>query len=613
MPTPLSNLTTTQKGLVLVLVPVAFELVCVAGLAMMLSSADAQLTRLSRQEQMLFSIKRVGSLCAQSILQVLSIETANDAQVASQKLNDVEHYLQSTINDYQFQKYPEMKDIIENAVSVKRDVASILKISRTFVETPDRAHRKLFFEESRSRSVLAILSFDELAKSAIGSESLLNKAIPAEMDAIRLYVVFVLLIIILFSITITLGLVRYFTANIQERLKIISSNAERLAAGRTLLPPITGDDEIAKLDQVLHESNALLTDYKKQERAIIDNAADVICALDKKLRFQNASEAAIKLWQIEAADLLGTSLVSLLPESEVIATRESFERITQTKMGQFQNVIPRKSGEQSNFMWTVRWSDEQQQFFCVVHDVTERVKISELKREFLAMVSHDLRTPLSSVGISFAMLLSGKRGPLPKEVEQLLLTAEKSSRMLRSLIDELLELEKLESNKLSLDLQYVRAFNVCAAAKESLGAMASLASVSVQGPTTDAAVLGDESRLVQAITNLLSNAIKYSPAHTRITIEVQKLEEMVMISVSDQGPGIAPEERSLVFEKFRQSEAVSHVSMKSTGIGLAIVKLIVEAHGGEVGVLSEIDHGSTFWLKIPLYSGPDADAEEIDE
>jgi signal transduction histidine kinase len=205
--------------------------------------------------------------------------------------------------------------------------------------------------------------------------------------------------------------------------------------------------------------------------------------------------------------------------------------------------------------------------------------------------------------MSLELLLTGKRGefsePVRKEIEK----ADRGTKRLKELADDLLDLGKLESGKQSLDRSPVHAFNICAAAKEALEDLAKGAEIKVVGPNSDALVLGNENRLVQTVVNLLSNAIKFSPRGSTITLSVERKGDVAEFTVTDQGPGMPAEDIPLVFQKFRQSAAKSNVAVKGTGLGLAIVKAIVEAHQGEVGVRSEPGKGTTFWFTVSACEG----------
>ena len=141
--------------------------------------------------------------------------------------------------------------------------------------------------------------------------------------------------------------------------------------------------------------------------------------------------------------------------------------------------------------------------------------------------------------------------------------------------------------------------------------MATQAQVKLVKPHNDGLMFGDQGRLVQVMINLLSNAIKFSPPGAQVILAVDQLDQFIELSVSDSGPGIPSEDHALVFEKFRQSASVSDAGTKSSGLGLSIVKAIVGAHGGEVGVESTVGKGSRFWLRIPRYSGPEEEEGEL--
>jgi signal transduction histidine kinase len=127
--------------------------------------------------------------------------------------------------------------------------------------------------------------------------------------------------------------------------------------------------------------------------------------------------------------------------------------------------------------------------------------------------------------------------------------------------------------------------------------------VKIVKPNNDSLIFGDERRLVRVLINLISNAIKFSPRGSTVVVALKNLGAATEVTVADQGPGIPEEDRELIFEKFRQSKSES--SVKGTGLGLAIAKLIVEGHGGVIGVNSVLQKGSTFYIRIPNFDGGD--------
>jgi PAS domain S-box-containing protein len=351
-----------------------------------------------------------------------------------------------------------------------------------------------------------------------------------------------------------------------------------------------------------------LTNARQQELAIIDNAAEVVCVLDSRLRFVEANQTSAKIWGYSPDDLRGRSLLSMVNENEVDDIRASFHSYSgdnARRKGEVQTAMRTAKGASGFFAWNLQWVPDKSGFFCVVRDVTEVRKMELLKRQFISIVSHDLRTPLTSIGMSIALLLSGKRGAVPSQAGQLLENADRSMIRLMALAEDLLELDRLEAGKQILSLSCVHAYNVIAAAREALQQMAQVAQVEIRGPDGDALMLGEERRLVQVAINLLSNSIKFSPANSLVSISILQTDDVVEVRIADQGPGMTSDDKALVFKKFQATRTKSNIAIKSSGLGLAIVKAIVEAHHGDVGVESKLGAGSTFWFRIPRYRGDD--------
>jgi signal transduction histidine kinase len=173
------------------------------------------------------------------------------------------------------------------------------------------------------------------------------------------------------------------------------------------------------------------------------------------------------------------------------------------------------------------------------------------------------------------------------------------------LIGDLLDLEKLDSGKLVLQPACASAYDICSAAKDAVEHFAQRQQIKLIMPEGDAAIYGDERRLIQVVINLLSNAIKFSPRGANVSMKIAPAGNLVEISVIDQGAGIPEQDQEVIFERFRQSTSKTDSGVKGTGLGLAIVKAIGEAHNGQVGVESKLGEGSRFWMKLPAFTGGD--------
>ncbi|WP_404375586.1 ATP-binding protein [Vreelandella aquamarina] len=228
-------------------------------------------------------------------------------------------------------------------------------------------------------------------------------------------------------------------------------------------------------------------------------------------------------------------------------------------------------------------------------------KANKAKSEFLSSMSHELRTPLNAI-IGFAQLLSkGRRDPLSEKQQRQVSQIEKSGQHLLSLINEVLDLAKIEAGHMTLSIEPISIEGVIEDACNTLEANMDATGIQlIRYPINSTwSVSADYTRTKQILLNLLSNAIKYNREHGTITIEVTQQDSELRISVSDTGPGIASERQEELFEPFNRLDA-EHGTIEGTGIGLAITRELVERMSGCIGVESQLGKGSTFWFTLPL-------------
>ncbi|GIW05388.1 MAG: hybrid sensor histidine kinase/response regulator [Dehalococcoidia bacterium] len=235
----------------------------------------------------------------------------------------------------------------------------------------------------------------------------------------------------------------------------------------------------------------------------------------------------------------------------------------------------------------------------LVRDITERKKVDLLKNEFVSTVSHELRTPLTSIRGSLGLLKGGVGGALPPEAANLVDIAFKNSERLVRLINDILDIEKIESGKLPLERRPLDLGHLVESAIEANEGLAAELGVrlTIGERTTPAIVLGDYDRLMQVMANLLSNAAKFSPAGAEVRVDVTRSRGGFRVAVRDQGPGIPDQFRSRVFERFAQADSSDRRQKGGTGLGLSITKAIVERHGGTIGFETS-ESGSTFWFEL---------------
>ena len=264
---------------------------------------------------------------------------------------------------------------------------------------------------------------------------------------------------------------------------------------------------------------------------------------------------------------------------------------------------------------------EERQRFVRLKDFADQLekanqelrKIDAMKSEFVSIASHELRTPLAAIKNAVQLMLSGKTGEINENQAKFLSMAERNINRLTNILNDLLNLSRIESGKIELKFENVTLKGVIELTASALRPHADVKSIQIEAevPEQLPAVYGDQEKIEQILTNLIGNAIKFTPDGGKILITAKPLSkdkrggfgDMVAVSVKDTGIGIPPEHLEPIFEKFHQVESSLQRSVSGTGLGLAITKGLVEAHQGKIWVESEVGKGSAFTFTLPLAEG----------
>ncbi len=367
------------------------------------------------------------------------------------------------------------------------------------------------------------------------------------------------------------------------------------AGGDTFVASVRDVSERRAAEQALRQS-------EQRTRSILDNMLGGLITIDAAATIESANPAAEAIFGYERGELVGRALTALVPEGVGdrpaylrTAFARAIGRITEWR-GQ------RQSGEEFPFelsMFEFTGGGEGRHFAGSVRDVSERHAVEKLKGEFISTVSHELRTPLASIRGSLSLLAGGILGDLSDEAREMVTIAERNCVRLIGLVNDILDIERLEQGRLHMEMAEVAMADVLARTRDAVQAFAAERQVAVEMEPTAAAVQGDDGRLVQVLVNLVSNAVKFSPAGATVRVLVRERGGRVRVEVTDRGRGVPASHRAAIFERFRQVESSDARDKGGTGLGLAICKAIVDQHGGEIGVESEVGQGSTFWFEIP--------------
>lgn len=252
--------------------------------------------------------------------------------------------------------------------------------------------------------------------------------------------------------------------------------------------------------------------------------------------------------------------------------------------------------------------DEIAQLDSVFHQMSKALRQSEQTRqELMAMVSHDLRAPLSSIQISLSLLAAGAKGNLPETAAAEVATAEANCLRLISLVGDLLDTSVLRSGELRM---YKAECEIDGAVNKAIRAVAPLArakSIVIMFAESEIRAAFDQDRIVQVLVNLIGNAIKFSPTQEVILIKAEQSQGRLLVSIEDKGPGVPVELKERIFEAYEQAQGAEP---NGTGLGLAIAKAIVTAHGGTICVRANVDGGSTFAFDLP--TDDDSPSESVE-
>ncbi|KAF0676481.1 PAS domain-containing sensor histidine kinase [Profundibacterium mesophilum] len=249
-------------------------------------------------------------------------------------------------------------------------------------------------------------------------------------------------------------------------------------------------------------------------------------------------------------------------------------------------------------------------YVAVVRDITVRREVEDAKREIVSVVSHEMRTPLTSIRGSLGLLSSGTMGALDEQAASVLAIAERNCERMLLVVNDMLDLEKIQSGMMDFTLNVIDLTQIVALSTEDNEGFASQfgVDVAVQLPDHPVRIKGNGDRLAQVMTNLLSNAVKFSPKGGTVEVRLEPRKDSWRVSVTDAGPGIPEADKHTIFDRFSQAKPVDGVERKGSGLGLHIVQNIIERHGGTIALESRVGHGATFYFDLPRY---DADCAQV--
>ena len=361
------------------------------------------------------------------------------------------------------------------------------------------------------------------------------------------------------------------------------------------------------------------------QHAILESASHAIISTTLDGTITSFNPAAEKMLGYKADELVGkeTPAIFHLPEEVVARAKKVSDELGRAIEPGFEVFVAKsRSGATDENEWTyvckdgrhvpvllsvTAQRDEKNNitgFLGIASDISERKKIDRLKNEFVSTVSHELRTPLTSIRGSLGLVAGGVAGDISAQAKGLIDIAYKNSERLVRLINDILDVEKIESGNMEMNLKQHELMSLINQSIEANRAYGESYGVSfrVTESLPGIQVNVDHDRLMQVMANLLSNAAKFSPADGEVEIAVRKWKHGVRVMVSDKGTGIPEAFHDRIFQKFSQADSSDTRQKGGTGLGLSISRAIIEKLGGEIGFESSAETGTVFYIDLPLAS-----------
>jgi PAS domain S-box-containing protein len=364
-------------------------------------------------------------------------------------------------------------------------------------------------------------------------------------------------------------------------------------------------------------------DLTRQQEVLLNAVADGICGLDRRGHVTFANPAAARLLGAAANDLTDRPIHAVLhPTGRCGADCPLLEAIRSTQEHTGETTMTRANGSEFPGEYGItpilergqeRGLERGQSFGSVLsfRDISQRYALDRMKDEFVATAGHELRTPLTAIRGALGLLSSGMLGAINTKAENLLRIALNNSERLIRLINDMLDIERIQHGSEPMPHKPVQLADVVHLAMEGVQPVAEAAGIQLIHDTMQAEICGDVDRLAQVVTNLLSNAIKFSPANSTVAVMMRLEENGVTLSVIDQGRGVPQEMLETIFDRFRQVDASDSRQKGGTGLGLSICRTIVTQHGGRIWAERNPVRGTTFRVFFPFRQGETPAAANI--
>lgn len=345
---------------------------------------------------------------------------------------------------------------------------------------------------------------------------------------------------------------------------------------------------------------AKIEELARKLHRLLEHLPVGICVLDRAQCILQVNSTLCQMVGRADRELIGQPVIEILPEVKDVAASGLIEQ-SELARPTLETICATATGSSLPVEITVGLFDDETdtRYSIALFDCTQRYELEKLKREFIAVVSHELKAPLMSIDAALQLIDEGCYGPLPEPVPERVALVRRETRRLCRLVNDLLMLEKMKAGKFELCLLDTPVDELIMQSVEAVSAYGQRLKVRIITVPCGLYAFVDGARVMQALINLLSNALKYSAPGSCVEVLAESHNDMVKVTVQDHGRGIPPEALERIFGKYEQVSNADALEKGGTGLGLAISKTIIEQHGGKIWAESVVGQGSSFHFLLP--------------
>ena len=606
-----SNLKLKQQGMLLVFIPFILEIAFVVTVAFFFWQSELQSATAEKQFAMMKPVTAVLQLYIESSMSLfLYALTKKEGFIEQFEKNskhidsDLEMLRKNTKSDPDnFRMYVKLKGVSDGLMDVSRGFLDA-------IENGDGMSSLSVLADSNQRSKMMGLlqelgsTMKEFAGKQKEEELRLRKQIRYTNN--ELYSVMWATVLLNFCISACLAYL--YRQNLVLHLARVAENCKSVAQGRNLSPVLRGNNEIADLDRLFHEMAAKLEEHARREKGVVEEAVDVICTVDSELRVQSINNAAVKLWGYQKDELLGCLLSNFVLDSQQDEVAAFFAGIPEdggAKTADY--AIKCRNHDTVEMRWTVRRSKDKGTWYCVFRNISVEKETERLKDSMVSMISHDLRTPATSIQVFLGLLEMGVHGNVDERSKAEIGRAQKNCTTLITMISNFLDLEKIDSNSFALSSSLVDLSSILDATTSELEDELEKKGIRLilRDLTRGLGLPGNAELLSRSFKNLLSALSGRTGKNNTLVIEVREDARQNLAELTISGFEMA-ELNQILITPFRDFVAVSEESEERfvDWINIAHFRAIIALHGGSIRIEESEKYGGNTILSTRLKMDP---------